>query len=265
MIGFFLLSVVSACILRRQTPLFTFKEQIFSDKQSQRLTPEQIGEFMGRGFPAIYYLVEPTYSCDSDIRIGKFPGDGGKYICNLHDIIQKESCLYYGFGVDSEITFDEALMHYVPICEAHTFDPTPSVVSGPVPDSLSKIGVEFHAWGVSGANGQITLENELVPVFTFRTIQEKLGHTHRVIDILKVDVEGAELFAFNTLLENCEERRPFAYQIQVELHSTPPQILLEFDRNMELCGYRLFHKDLNLFWTEGIELAYVHQNFIKCH
>ena len=57
-------------------------------------------------------------------------GDGAKYLCNLHHIKAQSSCVYYGFGVDGEVSFDEALVELLPGCEKHAFDPTEGVQRG---------------------------------------------------------------------------------------------------------------------------------------
>lgn len=212
----------------------------------------------------IWYLVEPVYSCDMATRVGAVVGDGAKYVCNTHHIAQQRRCVYYGFGVDREVIFEEALIKLLPACEFHAFDPTPSVVAGSMPAHLRSLGIAFHPWGIAAQDGNIQLEGRNVVAYSFEHIRELLNHSNTVIDIFKIDVEGSEWQSLPVILANCDAQRPAFHQMQVEMHGPKPATLLAFDDRLTACGYRVFSKDANHWCPDCMEYGYVHQNFILC-
>lgn len=261
---FYLNLVDSSCYPRRETVSEIYKEREYvrDSKERQRLLREiDVKSFSKH--PAVYYLMEPIYSCDVDSRVGNIVGDGAKYVCNFHNLKHQDRCIYYGFGVDGEVVFEESLVNLVE-CEMHAFDPTPSVVSGKQPAFLNDLGVQFHAWGVSKDDEDIVLENQKVPAFTLSSIRRKLNHTNNVIDIVKIDTEGAEWGVFENLLQDCNRDEPYAHQFLVELHHATPSLLINLYQEMERCGYRVFHKDANHFCDFCMEYAFVHWKFLKC-
>jgi hypothetical protein len=257
--------VSGICVPRPKTLQSVYKEEAFrktvSDRMKDRAVALKSPEFATT--PLSYYLVEPEYSCDVDLRVGEVVGDGAKYVCNPHHISHQSTCLYYGFGVNGNIHFDQSIQNLLN-CEMHLFDPTPSVVLGENPKILQSLGMNFHAWGISGANEKIVLENQNVDAYTFMKIKDMLGHTNKPIDIVKIDVEGSEWQAFKNLLSDCDPSLPYAHQFLVELHRATSTTILEFYDNLARCGYRTFHKDSNLYCFWCMEYSFVHSNFIKC-
>jgi hypothetical protein len=253
------------CVVRRETASHVFKESAYHKTIAARAAVRSASLASGQfnQWPLSYYLIEPEYSCDVDLRVGEVVGDGAKYICNPHHILQQPNCLYYGFGVNGNIEFDITFQNLFR-CEMHTFDPTPSVVRGVQPANLKSRGIAFHNFGVAGSDGTITLEGSNVPVMSFQTIKERLNHTDKVIDVVKIDVEGSEWEAFRDLFAHCDTNEPYAHQFQVELHSATAALLTEFHDSMTRCGYRSFHKDANLYCPSCMEYAYAHWRFIKC-
>jgi hypothetical protein len=77
------------------------------------------------------------------------------------------------------------------------------------------------------------------PVKTLSTIMRELNHTH--IDILKMDIEGAEY----AVLKNIVNSDVSIGQILVEFHHRFPQVSIkETIRTVEMLqkhGYQLFH------------------------
>ena len=113
----------------------------------------------------------------------------------------------YDFGVGYDISFDEALLAQHG-CEIHAFDPTPRAIAfmGEQPPR----GFDFHRVGVwdedttlkfwpprfddyesySALNLHGTSEYVECEVKTVRALQRELGHER--IDLIKMDIEGAE-------------------------------------------------------------------------
>jgi hypothetical protein len=216
--------------------------------------------------PHIWYFTQPTYSCEHVTRVGNVLGDGAKYVCNLHHVKQQPSCLYYGIGVDGEVYFEEALVPLMGAqqCEKHAFDPTEGVTLGTMTSHLKSLGIVFHEWGLNDADGEFDIGWSRYLGYTLDTIKRKLGHVGRTIDILKMDIEGSEWSVLAALLNNCERAEPFAHQLLVEFHSPHYLKLLAMINSLDQCGYRVFYTDYNLYCMHCIELALVHENFIKC-
>lgn len=172
-----------------------------------------------------------------------------------------EYSIVYSLGVGDTIDFDLGL---IARCGAsvHAFDPTPGSF-----ETLDKAELprefDFHAWAVAGEDGELTLyprvgksgnKSEMmytlvsdggsikdaivVPAFTLASIVAKLGHAR--IDLLKMDIEGAEYDVLDSMLET--DIRPV--QLLVEFHHRFPGIGVEATRMMiqrlEGVGYKIF-------------------------
>ena len=131
--------------------------------------------------------------------------------------------IVYSLGVGDEIDFDLAIIEQYGV-EVFAFDPTPSSI-----DMLdeSKLPERFHfqPWAVTATDGSLQFYPRLkkdgtksdvmftmipeeetkddvieVPAYSLSTITRKLGHDR--IDVLKMDIEGAEYEVLDGLLES---------------------------------------------------------------
>ena len=131
--------------------------------------------------------------------------------------------IVYSLGVGDEIDFDLAIIEQYGV-EVFAFDPTPSSI-----DMLdeSKLPERFHfqPWAVTATDGSLQFYPRLkkdgtksdvmftmipeeetkddvieVPAYSLSTITSKLGHDR--IDVLKMDIEGAEYEVLDGLLES---------------------------------------------------------------
>jgi len=158
--------------------------------------------------------------------------DGGwAYDATLLD----EFSIVYSLGVGDNIDFDIGLIER---CQStvYAFDPTPTSQNFVAGDTLPR-QFHFQAWAAAGEDGILTLyprvrhDGELsdimytltpdeasdergidVPAYTISTIVEKLGHSR--IDLLKMDIEGAEYEVLDGLIAS--PIRP--QQLLVEFH-----------------------------------------------
>ena len=149
----------------------------------------------------------------------------------------------YSFGVGRDISFDLELIENFGLT-VHAFDPTPGsiswVKSHPRPSQF-----RMHEFGLAHFDGIVrlyppeiahhishsvlyrekTAANAIdVPVKRLATIARELGHTR--VDLLKMDIEGAEYLA----LAECLDSSPLIDQLLVEFHHRMPGAGLEKTR-----------------------------------
>jgi FkbM family methyltransferase len=185
-----------------------------------------------------------------------------------------ESSVVYSFGVGLDVSFDEALIAQYRVM-VHAFDPTPRSIAWLESRSNSDHFV-FHAWGIADFDGTATfyppddpkhVSHTIVPrgrssgarfqgpVLRLRTTMERLGHDH--IDLLKMDVEGAE---YSVLRDMLASDIPIG-QILVEFHHHDPDIPFmatqEAIDELERAGFAVFHGD-----PRGYEFSLIHRDLV---
>ena len=167
------------------------------------------------------------------------------------------SSVVYSAGVGEDISFDLALIQCFGV-QVHAFDPTPQSIEWL---QNQRVPPEFvsHAYGVAGFDGRCAFlppENPThvshtivkressrpaieVPVQRLGTLMKMLGHNH--IDLLKMDIEGAE---YGVLTDMLACRIPVK-QMLVEFHHRWPRIGVEktkqATRALNAAGYRIFN------------------------
>ena len=176
-------------------------------------------------------LVGKELRLEPDVEVPITRNGGWEYDATRLD----EFSIVYSVGVGDDIVFDLALID-AKNCNVFAFDPTPSSRDY-VDIQDPPLKFRFYAWGVADEDGVLTLyprvkkSGELsevmytlvpdessvdsgidVPSYTVSTIADKLGHSR--IDILKLDIEGAEYEVLDGLLRS--DVRPT--QLLVEFH-----------------------------------------------
>lgn len=174
--------------------------------------------------------------------IGREPRFGLDVRCNLQKFgvwrvcpgLLREGGIVYSLGVGEDIDFDLAMLEKR--MEVHAFDPTPNSVDWLEQQDLPA-GFHFHPWAVAEQDGSFllyprrlrdgsrsgsmyTLVPESadragaveVPAKTIGTIVRALGHDR--VDVLKMDIEGAEYGVLTGLLAS--DLRPG--QLLIEFH-----------------------------------------------
>lgn len=196
--------------------------------------------------------------------------DGWNYVPEL---LSKES-IVYSMGVGDVINFDLDLIrdHGVTV---HAFDPTPFAEEWITSQSLPQEFV-FHPWAAAGEDGSLRLYRRLskrgraskvmwtaesgagdagdfidAPAYTTRTIMDKLGHED--VDLLKIDVEGAEY----DILESLQDVALPPKQLLVEYHHRFPGIgkqrTAESIAALQGLGYKIF--GISVY---GREICFIH-------
>lgn len=162
----------------------------------------------------------------------------GRHVCYPRPL--GPDSVVYSFGVGEDVSFDLGLMETFGL-RVHAFDPTPRSVAWVESQGLPA-GFVMNAVGVAGTDGEATfsppkdpthvshtlLEGAetrdraiTVPVRRLSTLMTERGHTH--LDVLKMDVEGAEYDVLDDLIRARLDVR----QILVEFHHQLKTVGLE--------------------------------------
>lgn len=177
------------------------------------------------------------------------------------------SSVIYSLGIGDTIEFDLALIERTG-ASVHAFDPTPGTYETLAANDLPE-KFRFHPWAIAGEDGTLslyprvrkdgslsdmmyTLQPEAasadkaidVPAYTIGSIAKQLGHP--AIDLLKMDIEGAEYGVIEGLLAG--EHRP--RQMLVEFHHRHAGFGTERTEAavaaMQDAGYRIFYVSDNV-------------------
>ncbi|QDU83404.1 hypothetical protein Pla163_05030 [Planctomycetes bacterium Pla163] len=175
--------------------------------------------------------------------------------------------IVYSGGVGDNVAWDLAVIERFGVT-VHAFDPTPRSVAWLARQALPERFVH-HARGLAGADGERRFEapakersanytlavdgtgdGPLLPVARLATVARELGHAR--IDLLKLDVEGAEY----EVLADALEHGPEFDQLLVEFHHGEGPWRLEHTLRavaaLRANGLRLFHVS-----RRGLELSFV--------
>jgi len=188
------------------------------------------------------------------------------------DVIN-ENAVVYSFGVGEDVSFDLALIKKFKL-QVHAFDPSPGsiewVKKQPLPEEF-----HFYPYGLAAYDGNIQFAEPLepgvhslrmihadgnsiggtniheLPVHRLSTVMQKLGHSR--IDILKMDIEGAEYTVVEDILEADFE----IPQILIEFHHRFSNMGIEKTRQsirkLNSAGYKIFNVS-----ASGEEISFIH-------
>jgi FkbM family methyltransferase len=212
--------------------------------------------------------VRPDVAVPEAIALGE---RSGTWVFDPHGL--GEHSVVYSGGVGDNIAWDLALIERFGVT-VHAFDPTPRSVAWLARQELPA-GYVHHARGLAGADGErrfaapakdrsanFTLaaggegasgarsDTAPLPVARLATVARELGHAR--IDLLKLDIEGAE---YEVLADALEDGPPFD-QLLVEFHHGEGPWRLEHTLRavaaLRANGLRLFHVS-----RRGLELSFV--------
>ncbi|PCH35841.1 hypothetical protein WOLCODRAFT_107891 [Wolfiporia cocos MD-104 SS10] len=159
-------------------------------------TPEQVVAFPPRDdFYTLWDFFIPAFQCPHRVeRVGAL-GDGGKWVCGLERIAAQPSCVIYSFGVNNESSFEAALLRAAPGCEVWGYDfSVPNFGPEITADPELRARAHFKPWAL-GAEDRYLEGVDPFPTYSLATLMALNGHTF--IDVLKIDIEGAEFAALS--------------------------------------------------------------------
>lgn len=183
----------------------------------------------------IWDIFPPQMSCPDVERVGHI-GDGGKWLCALTSLTSmSRPCLVYSYGISTDASFEYTLASAG--CVIHAFDPS----VGDVPAVHKSSRITFHKQGLAnhtGYSSSLMIVEHLIDTMT------RLNHSY--IDILKVDVEGAEWSVFAELFGHLTSSTPLFGQLLIELHFSTVKQTVQFFEGMHALGYYSYSREINL-------------------
>jgi len=213
-------------------------------------TPEQLETFPNPAKWAKWILWDffpASFNCPYETeRIGVL-GDGGKWVCGLSRLVNKPNCVIYSAGISTESSFEAELVRRTK-CQVFGFDFSVDKF-GPEVEDFAPIRAQtkFFKYGISGKD-----QPEANP--PMRTLQSLMKeHGHAFIDILKVDIEGAEFDTLTSMMQHYKEQNkplPFG-QLQLEIHANEISFakFLKWWEDLEEAGLRPFWTEPNLLYS----------------
>ena len=184
-------------------------------------------------------------------------GNKGAQWAICTELINKDSIIY-SFGVGTDVSFDLEMINKFGV-NIHAFDPTPKSIEW-IKQQVLPEKFNFHPIGIAAFDGEVeftlpdnpnfvsgSIDNLLgtqgekikVPVKDLISIMKSLSHNH--MDILKMDIEGAEYDVIDDMIASNLDIK----QILVEFHHRFPNIGVKKTKDtikkLNNFGYRIFH------------------------
>ena len=222
-----------------------------------------------------------SYECKDRRRIG---GDiykptnnkllryeGAWFVCFDGKLAPKSNdCNILSFGINNDPSFDyEINKDYG--CSVHSFDPYIEAdlfigIRNSKPELRNSFIIEvnskwkFYSLGISGLKSNITNKNKIGGIDTLENLIERINLKNEIIDVFKLDVEGAEL----QVLANFDIDYACKYFKQFVLETHAPDsktdIIYNLLRRLEKC-FRLFHRDTRFIAPRFYGEVFLHRNF----
>ncbi|KAG8874697.1 hypothetical protein FRB98_008300, partial [Tulasnella sp. 332] len=188
----------------------------------------------------------PAFQCPHKVqRVGTL-GDGGKWVCGLKQVAKQRECVVYSVGVNGESSFEAELLQSTN-CQVWGYDYSVDRF-GPEIDLKPELKARshFYAYALGGTDDFGPGKNP--SFYTLPTLMKMNGHDF--IDILKIDIEGAEFSVLTDLLKGYKGRPlPFG-QLQLEVHAWGKEFyeFVEWWEALEGAGLRPFFIEPNLVY-----------------
>ncbi|CAF1580958.1 unnamed protein product, partial [Didymodactylos carnosus] len=165
------------------------------------------GDFMtyhtkiGHIFQNIVYPKENIFPCKTGLK-----SYGNKILCGLEWLKEEEDCIIYSLGSNNEFDFEQS----VKICVGHHQEPD---------DSNRNLQLRLFPYSRPPKGWKSAAAIPLIKsakLESYHTIMKRLNQTR--VDVLKLDIEGAEYGVFADLLQWGTTRGSLPYQLAFETH-----------------------------------------------
>ena len=224
------------------------------------------------------------YECKSIIRYppvqdeantddNKQRKDGSYFLCEDGRLkLKKSNCIVLSFGINKNDKFDEAVNNELN-CVTHSFDPfiEPSRVikirrkSDTLKNAVS-ISInhrwKFHSLGITNYNG-ISNINRQGWLDTYGNILKYLKLNEKIIDVFKMDAEGAEWESIPDIMStNSDLLCKYVKQIAIETHPRKNSHILNYEiiKSLEVC-FRLYRRDQRFYKTNNTKSEWQIDNY----
>ncbi|MNK10379.1 hypothetical protein D3C87_284030 [compost metagenome] len=178
------------------------------------------------------FISYKEFSIERKIDKKWFGNDYGGFY--LHPNLLNSNSVVYSVGIGEDISFDRAVFEELD-CNVHMFDPTPKSIEWVENQNLPKKMV-FHPFGLDAESGTVEFylpvnpdhvsgslmrlnhnvdDKRAIPVEMKSLKDTALGLGTRKIDVLKIDIEGAEYVVLQSVLESKLD----IDQVLIEFHS----------------------------------------------
>ena len=181
---------------------------------------------------------------------------GGFYVAPA---LVPAGAVVYSIGIGKDITFDRAMLRHHR-CHIHAFDPTPKAIHY-LEDKVPASDFAFYAYGitagrsgsqtfylprdVNATSGSLVATDEMDPgraieveMRTFGDITQALGHRH--VDVLKMDIEGAEYEVIPEILASEVTIGQLLLEFHDRMFDTEVFRSRETVRHLRAAGYEVF-------------------------
>lgn len=182
-------------------------------------------------------------------RVGRL-GDGGKWVCGMSKyeaLPARKPCVVYSFGIQFESSFEEAFLKRTH-CEIWGYDYSVSNFGKQLNNSDYEARAHFTQAGIGGA----TNLKKSPPFYSIQDLMALNRHQH--IDVLKIDIEGAEFESMRSLLKffrGIGELPVGQFMVEIHLEQDGPTMdeFLQWWEHLEDAGFRAVWTEPNLLVT----------------
>jgi len=233
---------------KQETPNLS-QQKLFYQRPMQLIRQKKEGQ-ESASLNLLQTLYIPQVSCPTQVRVGPI-GLGGYTMCNPWKATEASgACIVYSFGVQNYIPFEQELYDITGRgCEIYCFD-----------EHVESLDI-FKPFNGRFMKATISATTD-VSESRYSILDLTRKFNHNKIEILKVDIEGAEFSALPAFLRSFNST---VCHIVMELHGNGDQdaeLWLRLFRMLERRGYRLYDREVNTYSYPVFlfQYSYIHLN-----